>query len=425
MLHNTRALALSILVTVTAAATAAPHPPSHHDAAHDHDATQHHRTIEALKQRCQLEPQNTIALSKLARAQLAHARGTGDHHDLEEAESSFQALATLLPNSASAHQGIAYSRLGLHQFEDALHAARIVADLEPNATTSWALLGDIHFALGNIAEAEVLFDRCVEAEISMQSLARQALAHEYRNRQSQAEKTYREAILVGETLQNDERDIAWCHLILGEFLMNQGRHDDARTQLSRALELDSTSVNARWRLGQMDLVEGNAGRARETLQWLVHDQPRPTFMISLAQACALAGDHDAATHWLDAAEALLVHELEHGELGHVRELIELWVHRGTNLQRAAELAMHDLQHVRQDARTLETAAWAMHAAGESDQARVLIEQSLRKSATAVRSLVRAAEIFDALGDTRSAALLRDAAINRNPNAKTLASIISP
>jgi tetratricopeptide (TPR) repeat protein len=63
-----------------------------------------------------------------------------------------------------------------------------------------------------------------------------------------------------------DRSLAEAHLQLGNLYSEQSRYADAIPEYQRAVELNSDSADAHYRLGQAYVRTGDKGRAREQIQ---------------------------------------------------------------------------------------------------------------------------------------------------------------
>ena len=319
----------------------------------------------------------------------------------------------------SARIGLAYALLGRHRFREALAEAREVAHRRPQDPEVLALLGDIHFGLGNYAEAEAFFLRLADLQLTLHSLARVALIQQHRGRLSEAAATLAEALEAGRLLGNAPPDLAWCHTMIGELELGRGNIEEAGRSFQSALDRHERAHAAAWRLAQVDLMRKEPARAKAGLLALVEAHPKPAYWITLGEACDALGEIAEARRWYVMAESDMLGDLARGDVGHVRELVELWLAHpltpdpSPNAARAVQLALGDLEEIRQDVGAFETAAWALHCAGEHEEALRLIRRALRRSADA-RTPWRAAMIHDAVGRGAEACLLFDRARERNP-----------
>ena len=137
------------------------------------------------------------------------------------------------------------------------------------------------------------------------------------------------------------------------------------------------------------------------LRDLIRHAPRPSFLRELGEVYQDLGRVTDAQRWLSEAEDRMLAELRQGGIGHARELVELWLSRGRNLERAVELALRDLKEVRQDAAAFETAAWALHKVGRNAEAVPLMDEALRRSKSESRTLWRAGMLFYDSPDRRA------------------------
>lgn len=373
--------------------------------------------LDRLEAAATASPDEARAWARLAEECLAVARTTREHNDLHRAEAAFERVLTMDPEAVEAHVGLAYARIGLHRFGDALVSARQAAALAPERSDVLALLGDAHLALGHQVEARAIFEALGARELTMGSLSRLALAAADRGDRHEAERLMRDAAEAGELLGAPAQGRAWCQEILGEWAWESGRVDEARRSYSAALELDAGSPHARMMLARLDAREGRVDEADAVLSELCRTHPRPVHWLALADVLRARGgssDIERAGALVRLAEAAMMHELEDHDVGHARELAELWLAHGGDAARAAELALRDLHEVRQDAGAYETAAWALHRAGRSGEALPLALRSLRANPAQARAAWRAGMICSEIGQRREAGLLLRRALELNP-----------
>ena len=360
-------------------------------------------------------PTDAIRLSKLAESQLRLARKSAEHADYVAAEVSFRRWIAIEESSESARVGLAYALLGQHRFREALEPARSASRARPGSIEVLALLGDLHLALGNDVEAESFFERLAGEQLDLGSLARLSLIHQYRGRYAEARATMREALEAGTLLGAPAHEIAWCRLMLGELDLSRGRLEEADREFEAALRLDPESHAASWRRAQVARRRGDAETARRMLRDLIRHAPRPSFLRELGQVYQDLGRGTDAQRWLSEAEDRMLAELRQGGIGHARELVELWLSGGRNLERAVELALRDLKEVRQDAAAFETAAWALHQVGRNAEAVPLMDEALRRSKSESRTLWRAGMLFYDSPDRRAEGRqLLELAVRLNP-----------
>lgn len=362
--------------------------------------------ISYLEARLQDNPSDLAARSRLSSALLQLARATGLHEDYERVESSCRAQIELDPRNLGARVGLAYALLGQHEFREGLRWARDAAHSRPNDPTMWALLADLHLALGHDIEAEALIERLVADSLTVETLSRQALLASYRGQHSRALALMNDAYEAGRLLNVSPTTLAWCRTISGEMLYDTHQFESATAMLDAALVLSPGYPVARSLKAKIAIAEGRLAAARTTLADLVEDNPRPAFIVLLGDVMIAQGDEQAGQAWLDRAEKMMLDEVEHGDMGHVRELVEFWTSHDREPERAVALARHDLEEVRRDAAAFATLGWALYKAGDIDAALPQMYEALRRSPRQHTWLEQAEVILRAAGRDDEAEHLR-------------------
>lgn len=407
----------SLVATLACAGSVAAHPP---DGCPPPVGTRHAALIEYLDARLVRTPDDPACLSKLGGAWLATARRSAAHEHYESGADAFRRLLSLEPESRTARVGLAYTCLGRHRFDEALELARAAARIAPDASEVIALLADAHLALGNDAEAAALANQLLDQGLSLESLSRVALLEQLRGHDGRAESLFRDALQAGAIMNAGAEELAWCRTMLGDLLLGRGRLDAAEEEYRAARSLDEHAHAATLGLARVAADRGEPALARTLLERLAADQPEPRNRVALGRVLEQLGDPEGARRWFDRAERDMRRDIDHGDLGHARELVELWLHRGADPRAAVDLALRDLREVRRDAGAFETAAWAMHHAGRHDEAVDLIREALRRGPSETRAVRRAARIHAAAGSSLEAELCRRRARSLNPTLPDLA-----
>ena len=382
MSHAARVIVLLVVMSWVGdgAAHVHAHPGHHAPAAGAEEGAGTLRDTQAwLQARLASAPESPLLLSKLGGVHLAIARRSGMHEDYEDAADCFERLLAADGESVTGRVGRAYARLGLHRFRGALEDARRAALSEPDDATVLALLADVHLALGHVVEAEVIARSLLERSITLESLARVAVIAYERSRYEEARVLLLDALEAGRLLEADEAARAWCLTMLGDVARESGDLEEAEARYREAMATSGTAHAAAWSLGRLLHDRGDLAEAIVVLREVVGRADRVPYRIALGEALCDAGASGEGSRLLSEAEAELEHEIDHGEMGHARALVELWLWRGDHLERAAGLAGRELAAVRGDHGAYEVAGWAMFRAGHVQEAVPLMRQALRLS----------------------------------------------
>ncbi|MFN0011783.1 MAG: tetratricopeptide repeat protein [Phycisphaerales bacterium] len=380
----------------------------------DHEVYQR---VKWMEERLAKEPDDTLALSSLGGTWLWIARQTTRHADFEKSAAAFERLLKVNPQTTTAGVGLAQARLGQHRFADALTAAQAAVHAQPALPGVLALLGDVHLALGNTTEAALIFEELERTHLTLDSLARVALVRDAQGRSAEARNAMTEAIEAGGLLKAEGEQIAWCESMRGEFAFHAGSLEEASTRYANALRAAPAMHHARFMLARLAAARGDIEAAEHDLIALVAEFPLPRYRVELGRVHLRHGeeaDLKAAKELFAAAEAEMAAEVDRGDLGHVRELVEFWLANGGDATRAAELALRELREVRHDPEGFEVAAWSLHKAGRSAEAWAYMQEALTRNPGSARAHWRAAEIQTGLGRTAEADRLAVRAKELNP-----------
>lgn len=398
--------------------------PHHHGVTADFGVSEATRArVARLTAQHESRPEDSRLLSQLAVELLGVARQTHEHEDFAKAAEAFRELIAINPESVTGHVGLAYALQGRHQFTEAFEHARAASLLEPGAPEITALLSDLHLATGHLAEAELMAQRLADDNLTLESLSRVALVKAERGLTEDATRLMLDAIRAGELLDAPKASIAWCHEMLATWALESGRFADARREADLAALLTPSSPHAQFLRSQIDMKEGDASGAVTILEHLVAHYPNPRHWIALAEALEARGhegDAEKAHELEHIAEADMLGDLDMGDVGHIRELVEFWLAQHENegsadrFERAAELAMRDLRETRQDGATYETAAWALHKAGRTSEALPMARTAVLLAPGSARANWRAGMICEASGSRLEAKRYLRAALIRNP-----------
>ncbi len=386
--------------------------------AHDNHATTSEsrenleKKIAYFEKRLQMQPHDLKHLGRLGSLYLERAKITGHHADYKLSETTFDRLLFLDANSKTGSIGSCYALMGQHRFAEALKRARRAGERLSGDPGMWALMGDLYLALGHYLEAETFYARLYHYEKTLASTARMAQIAEIRGDFRSARALYEEAVLLGETDRLSAHETAWCRTLLGDFFMKAGLLEEAEAAYQKALEEAPSMHYTPWRLGILAHRRQELDAAREWVAKAIALGPNlPQYEISMGFILSDLGQSQAAEEWFQKAERRIGTEIESGDIGHVRELAQMWLERGIHLEKALELARRDLEEVRRDVEAYELAAWAMHRNGNAQEALGWVDNSLRPGFGSARALLRAGIIYHHAGANNKARFLLNLGLN--------------
>ena len=408
-------LAAAVVATLVVAEPAQAHPP-HETGGLVRDVDMLKSSVTFHRGRIAEQPRDPAHRERLGAVLLDLAKQAGDHTIFREAEAAFRA-ALALEDRANARFGLAYSLSGQHRFAEAMNEARMVAARTEAAAPVWALMGDLHFAVGNNDEAEALYRMAVEQEVSLQSLVRLAQIEVERGHLDEADRLFHDALDLGSATAGSA-DVVWLHTIIAGFDLERGDLEGAAAHLEAARAIEPDTPEAQWLTARVEQARGATAAARDRLLHLVAHHPKAAYQRTLADledATVVGGTFGfaAARARREAVRDGLLAQVESGDPGHLRELVEIWLETGGDPAAAIAWARQDLV-VRQDAGAWETLASALHAAGEHDDAAAAIDEAMVRGAGSARRYWRGARIHAAAGNESRAARLRAHATSINP-----------
>jgi tetratricopeptide (TPR) repeat protein len=209
---------------------------------------------------------------------------------------AFSGALVFKPDSMLAHleRGDAYRRRG--EFTAALRDLREAARLDGTAPQPLELLGDVHLAQDQYAEAADFYVRCLQLDDrAARVLYKLGLAYVRQEQPANAIPPLTRAVAL------DER-FAEAHYLLGMSLRALRREEEALRSLSVAIALDAGLIAAR---EERAALYADSGRTRESLEEIeaiaALEPGRPDGLVRLALAYARLGRRDTAVLTLGRA----------------------------------------------------------------------------------------------------------------------------
>jgi tetratricopeptide (TPR) repeat protein len=346
----------------------------------------------------------------LAAAFMQKARETADHTFNAKAEA---ALARSLEIDAGNYDALklkAKLLLSNHRFSEALEVSRQAQSQRQDDHDVYGAITDANVELGN-------YDDAVKAAQTMVDLRPDTAAYSriayLRSLHGDAKGALQAMVVaVKAASPGDPEALAWCHVQLGNELMNTGKTDEAEKEYDHALLIFpdhraalEAKAAARVKASDLDgaIAIYNRAQAKE---------------VSADPALALG---DLYTYLGRSAEAQKQYELfETLEAENVRienssrHLVSYWLDHNKNLAEALTLAQEERAR-RRDIFTCDMLAWALYRNGRMQDAKTAIDEALRLGTQNARISYHAGMIHQALGLKQSALKYLQEALSINPS----------
>jgi TolB-like protein/Tfp pilus assembly protein PilF len=208
------------------------------------------RARENLRAALSLKPDLPDALVTQATIQMTY------DWNLAGAEASLKRAVEVAPNSPSARQRYGALLIRLGRFPEALSEFNKAVELDPVSTVATTNIGMVYFCMKNFAEADNQFRRTIETEDKFST----------------------------------------AHWMLSRSLWQEGRHNEAVSEIIRGLELDGNKLLSQ-RIEQKAL-QGGPDEAIRLLLYEWRANPPGTNPHNLAYLSTYVDDKEKAIYWL-------------------------------------------------------------------------------------------------------------------------------
>lgn len=375
--------------------------------------------IRYLEERTKSDPDDFIALNKLADAYLKQFRSVGDTSYLSLARlCAEQSLAILPPEqNKAALAALIQVEHSSHDFLAARDHARRLAEIDRDKAYVYQLLGDALLELGEYEEAKRAFGK-MEELVGLQALTRvgteQRLARlaTLYGRDAEALAHLKRAVTIAERPPGTSAEtIAFCRWQLGEQYLEAGRFDAARNEFDAVLKLIPTYYRAIASLGRLYAATGDLTRAIESFERVTAMNPDPGYIAYLGDLLSKAGRHDEAERQYALFQQIATTDDQRGLYD--RELAMFYADHDIKVTEACQLSARHYQ-VRRDIFGADVYAWSCFKAGRLDEARRAMAEALRLGTNDAHLFYHAGMIESAAGNTATARQYLKTAIGLNP-----------
>jgi tetratricopeptide (TPR) repeat protein len=382
-------------------------------------------TIRFLENRVKLDPQDFIALNKLASEYLQQLRETGNITYLELASRAARSSLAVLP--AEQNKGglvaLTQTEFASHNFANARDHALHLTRLDPNKGYIYLMLGDALLELGQYDEAGTAFKQMEEfggiqtlTQVAMeQRLARFAMLN---GDNKGSERHFSAALKLVQTMPEPPREtFAWCQWQLGEAAFAVGDYKVAQNYYRDALKTYPDHFPVVASLGRVRAALGDLPDAIEQYEKVVRIVPDPNFVAALGDLYQLSGREEDARKQYELVEQISNLSELNGSL-YNRQLALFYADHDLKPDEAYSLAAKEYE-VRQDIYGADAVAWTALKAGKLAEAQSVIKEALRLGTKDAKLYYHAAMILKAANDPNEAHKYFQLAFKLNPQFQPL------
>jgi|ERR1700752_1324811 len=344
--------------------------------------------IARAKQTIERLPGRAEGYNQLAAAYMQKARETSDF--------SFNAHASETINQSLAIENDNYDALKLrakleltyHRFAEALQTARHVQAFRNDDHDVWGQITDALVELGEYKGAVEAAQKMVDLRPDSSAYSRVSYLRSLHGDTEGAIAAMRAA--TESANPNDPEAVAWCHVQLGNELLNAGKLEAAEREFDEALQIFPEHRLAIEGKGRSRIAAGD-------LQGAIAIYEREQAKSASADTAAVLGDlytrlgkHDLAKAEYERFELL---ERDNAELEKSwRHMINFWLDHNKHLANTLALARQEYD-ARKDIFTCDTLAWALFKNGKAQEAKTLIDEALRTGTKDARINYHAGVIY--------------------------------
>jgi tetratricopeptide (TPR) repeat protein len=372
--------------------------------------------IRFLEDRVKRDPDDFIALNKLAGYYLLRLRETGNVTWLDLATRAARSSLKAIPAEQNV-EGVsllAQVEFAAHDFAAARNHAEQLTKLEPRKGYPYLLLGDALMELGDYDAARSAF-REMEKRGGADVAARTRLARlaALEGDTPRAERIYAETLaLAVETVPPSRETIAWLRWQLGETAFGAGDYDKAEKHYRDSLTTFPNYYRALAGLGRALAAKGDLNGAIENYERATRLLPDPALVAALGDLYRLAGRTKDAEAQYALCEQMARISSAGGRL-HDRQLALFYADHDLKPEEAYRLARSEYE-ARRDVYGADALAWAALKAGKSDEAQRMIKEALRLNTQDAKLFYHAGMVARAAGDKTAARDHLRRALKLNP-----------
>lgn len=321
-------------------------------------------------------PNSADAYNQLASAYMQKARETADFSFNAHADAAITRSLAVEPDNYDGLKLRTKLQLTYHRFAEALETTHHMQTFRNDDHDVWGQITDALVELGDYPGAVKAAQKMVDLRPDSSSYARVSYLRSLHGDSQGAIGAMTAALKA--TNPNDPEGIAWCHVQIGNELMNAGKREEAEREFDTALVIFpnhslALQSKARARVAAGDLHGAVAIYEREP---------------NSADAAQALGDIFTKLGQVDAAKAAYQKfdtlERENAALERSwRHMINFWLDHNQNLAESLRLASTEYES-RKDIFTCDSLAWALFKNGRVAEAKRVIKEALRTGSKDLR-----------------------------------------
>ncbi|HEU4835946.1 MAG TPA: hypothetical protein VFS90_16080 [Pyrinomonadaceae bacterium] len=355
---------------------------------------------EITQQQALIRNGSTSALERLGWTFVKKARLTFDASYYILAEQCAQCMEASGAKGPDTLLLTAHALQSLHRFNEAEVVARELVNMRERPF-DYGVLGDVLVDQGKVREGAAAYQKMIDLRPDLHSYARAAHIRWLTGDLNGATELMR--LSVSGSSPNDAEAAAWAYTRLSLYQLQQGAMKPALESCSAALSLQSEYAPALLARGRVLLALQRPADAVVPLGRAAELNPLPEYQWVLADALALAGDHEGAKE----VELKIV---KRGATEDPRTFSLYLATRGENIEQAVHLAQHEFKS-RGDVFTHDALAWSLAVAGRTTEAQLHAKQALSEGTVDARLFLHAGIIAARNNDiTQAKQLLRKASL---------------
>ena len=366
--------------------------------------------IEGLQKDLERVPANYRAWTDLGLAYVQQARTTADPGLYGRADGAFAKSLELRPrDNDAALTGKASLAAARHDFAEALALTDQSLAINDFSVTTYAVRADALTELGRYDQARDAIQKMFDLRPGgLDGYSRASYAFELRGDVVRA----REMLEQAASAALSPGDVAFTSYFLGELAFNNGDLAAAQAAYQRAIDADPTALQSVAGRAKVLAAKGETTAAAADYRTVVERLPLPEYLAAFGELLEATGQQDEA----EEQYAVLRATQQLYAAGGQDVDTELAIFEADHGTPAAALASAEKAYAKrpQAIFTQDAYAWALHAAGRSEEALPITKAATRLGLRSPALYYRLGTIAAAAGDTGTARTALTRALELNP-----------